>query len=112
MCGICGIAAVDPTRPIDESSLRRMCEVIVHRGPDDSGMHVSRGIGLAMRRLSIIDLEHGRQPIDNEDHTVHLVFNGEIYNYRELRSQLQSHGHAFRTSSDTEVVVHAYEQWG
>jgi asparagine synthase (glutamine-hydrolysing) len=112
MCGICGIAAVDPTRPIDESSLRRMCEVIVHRGPDDSGTHVSRGIGLAMRRLSIIDLEHGRQPIDNEDRTLHLVFNGEIYNYRELRSQLQSHGHAFRTSSDTEVVVHAFEQWG
>src|SRR5204863_6822020 len=89
-----------------------MTDVIVHRGPDDSGMYTSPGIGLSMRRLSIIDVEGGHQPISNEDGTVHLVFNGEIYNFRALRSQLESAGHRFRTSSDTEVVVHAYEQWG
>jgi asparagine synthase (glutamine-hydrolysing) len=112
MCGICGIAAIDPTRPIDVNGLRRMADVIAYRGPDDSGTYVSRRIGLAMRRLSIIDLEHGRQPIHNEDRTVHLVFNGELYNYRALRSQLESEGHDFQTHSDTEVVVHAYEKWG
>jgi asparagine synthase (glutamine-hydrolysing) len=89
-----------------------MTDVIVHRGPDDSGMYTWPGIGLSMRRLSIIDVEGGHQPISNEDGTVHLVFNGEIYNFRALRSQLESAGHRFRTSSDTEVVVHAYEQWG
>jgi asparagine synthase (glutamine-hydrolysing) len=112
MCGICGIAAVDPTRQIDVRTLRGMADVIAYRGPDDAGTYASGGIGLAMRRLSIIDLEHGRQPIHNEDRTVHLVFNGELYNYRTLRSQLKSHGHEFQTKSDTEVVVHAYEEWG
>jgi asparagine synthase (glutamine-hydrolysing) len=112
MCGICGIAAVDPARRPDRQTLQRMADVITYRGPDDDGMYVAGRIGLAMRRLSIIDLEGGRQPIHNEDGTVQLVFNGELYNYRELRSQLQSHGHAFSTHSDTEVVVHAYEEWG
>jgi asparagine synthase (glutamine-hydrolysing) len=112
MCGICGIAAVDPTRQIDVRTLRGMADVIAYRGPDDAGTYASGRIGLAMRRLSIIDLEHGRQPIHNEDRTVHLVFNGELYNYRALRSQLKSHGHEFQTKSDTEVVVHAYEEWG
>lgn len=112
MCGICGIALVDPTRPVDGDVLRRMADVIEYRGPDDFGMYTSRGIGLAMRRLSIIDLERGKQPVHNEDRTVQLVFNGELYNYRELRSKLKSHGHDFRTESDTEVVVHAYEEWG
>lgn len=112
MCGICGIAAVDPRSQIDPDTLQRMADVIEYRGPDDSGTHISRHIGLGMRRLSIIDLEHGKQPIHNEDRTVHLVFNGELYNYRELRARLKSSGHDFRTNSDTEVVVHAYEEWG
>ena len=89
-----------------------MCEVIRHRGPDDEGMHVESGVGLGMRRLSIIDLSTGHQPIHNEDETVWLVFNGEIYNYRELRAELERHGHRFYTASDTETIVHAYEQWG
>jgi asparagine synthase (glutamine-hydrolysing) len=89
-----------------------MCDVIRHRGPDDEGIHVAPGIGLGMRRLSIIDLAGGRQPIHNEARTIWVVFNGEIYNYRELRDELESHGHRFYTSSDTETIVHAYEQWG
>jgi asparagine synthase (glutamine-hydrolysing) len=89
-----------------------MCEVIRHRGPDDEGIHVEAGVGLGMRRLSIIDLSTGHQPIHNEDRTVWVVFNGEIYNYRELRSELEGAGHRFYTSSDTETIVHAYEEWG
>ncbi|MEX2661517.1 MAG: hypothetical protein WD227_06295, partial [Vicinamibacterales bacterium] len=89
-----------------------MCDVIRHRGPDDEGIHVEAGVGLGMRRLSIIDLSTGHQPIHNEDETVWLVFNGEIYNYRELRTELESAGHRFYTASDTETIVHAYEQWG
>ena len=89
-----------------------MCEVIRHRGPDDEGIHVEAGVGLGMRRLSIIDLSTGQQPIHNEDRSIWLVFNGEIYNYRELRAELEAAGHAFYTSSDTETIVHAYEEWG
>jgi asparagine synthase (glutamine-hydrolysing) len=89
-----------------------MGDVLVHRGPDDVGYYVNSSIGLGNRRLSIIDLEHGHQPITNEDGTVVIVFNGEIYNYRELRRQLQSRGHRFRTSTDTEVIVHLYEDEG
>jgi asparagine synthase (glutamine-hydrolysing) len=89
-----------------------MCEVIRHRGPDDEGIHVEPGVGLGMRRLSIIDLSTGHQPIHNEDRTIWIVFNGEIYNYRELRAELEAAGHAFYTSSDTETIVHAYEEWG
>ena len=89
-----------------------MCEVIRHRGPDDEGIHVEPGVGLGMRRLSIIDLSTGHQPIHNEDQSVWLVFNGEIYNYRELRRELESAGHRFYTASDTETIVHAYEEWG
>jgi len=92
--------------------VHRMCEVIRHRGPDDEGIHVAPGVGLGMRRLSIIDLAGGRQPIHNETRTIWVVFNGEIYNYRELREELESCGHQFYTSSDTESIVHAYEQWG
>ncbi|HEX6975248.1 MAG TPA: asparagine synthase (glutamine-hydrolyzing), partial [Vicinamibacterales bacterium] len=119
MCGIAGFA--DSSRPLagvtprNESQLalvHRMCEVIRHRGPDDEGIHVEPGVGLGMRRLSIIDLSTGHQPIHNEDRTVWLVFNGEIYNYRELRRALESAGHRFYTSSDTETIVHAYEEWG
>jgi asparagine synthase (glutamine-hydrolysing) len=112
MCGICGIAAVDPARRIDADRLQRMSDVIDYRGPDDAGMHIAGRIGLAARRLSIIDLERGKQPVHNEDRTVHVVFNGELYNYQALRSQLRARGHDFSTRSDTEVVVHAYEEWG
>jgi asparagine synthase (glutamine-hydrolysing) len=89
-----------------------MCEVIRHRGPDDEGLLVADGVALGMRRLSIIDLSTGHQPIHNEDETVWIVFNGEIYNFRELRRELEAAGHRFYTSTDTEAIVHAYEQWG
>jgi asparagine synthase (glutamine-hydrolysing) len=119
MCGIAGFAdsrGADPSaaarNDADFALVHRMCEVIRHRGPDDEGIHVERGVGLGMRRLSIIDLSTGNQPIHNEDRSVWLVFNGEIYNYRELRSELEAAGHAFYTASDTETIVHAYEQWG
>jgi len=116
MCGIAGFAE-SPFRSGARtesgfSLVHRMCEVIRHRGPDDEGIHVEAGVGLGMRRLSIIDLSTGNQPIHNEDETIWLVFNGEIYNYRELRRQLEAAGHRFYTSSDTETIVHAYEQWG
>ena len=116
MCGIAGFADATPFSPhrpeSDFALAHRMCEVIRHRGPDDEGLHVETGVGLGMRRLSIIDLSTGHQPIHNEDETVWLVFNGEIYNYRDLRAELERQGHRFYTSSDTETIVHAYEQWG
>src|SRR4051794_6108434 len=113
MCGIAGFADnVAAGRPNEFSLVHRMCEVIRHRGPDDEGIHVEPGVGLGMRRLSIIDLAGGRQPIRNETGTIRVVFNGEIYNYRELRSELEALGHHFSTSSDTESIVHGYEQWG
>ena len=92
--------------------VRAMCGVIRHRGPDDEGVYVEPGVGLGMRRLSIIDLSTGHQPIHNEDGAVWVVFNGEIYNFRELRGELEAAGHRFYTSSDTETIVHAYEEWG
>jgi asparagine synthase (glutamine-hydrolysing) len=116
MCGIAGFA--DRQHPsgsrkeTDFALVHAMCEVIRHRGPDDEGIHVEGGVGLGMRRLSIIDLSTGHQPMHNEDESVWIVFNGEIYNYRELRAQLEAAGHRFYTSSDTETIVHAYEQWG
>ena len=120
MCGIAGFvdAAIGrntqgPARLDGEFNLvHRMCEVIRHRGPDDEGIHVEPGVGLGMRRLSIIDLAGGRQPIHNESSSVWVVFNGEIYNYRQLRGELEALGHRFSTSSDTESIVHAYEEWG
>ena len=96
----------------DRLRVKAMCDVMRHRGPDDDGFHVEPGIALAMRRLSIIDLSTGHQPIHNEDGTVWVVFNGEIYNYRELRGALEAAGHQFYTSSDTETIVHGYEEWG
>jgi asparagine synthase (glutamine-hydrolysing) len=95
-----------------EDRLKKMCGTIVHRGPDDEGIFVDGAVGLGMRRLSIIDVAGGHQPIQNEDGTVRVVFNGEIYNYRNLRSELQRAGHQFRTLTDTEVIVHAYEEYG
>src|SRR5580765_1196476 len=112
MCGIAGYLNVDPLQPADGSVLRSMTDALVHRGPDDEGFHVGDGVALGMRRLSIIDLETGRQPISNEDGTVWVVFNGEVYNYRELRDDLVARGHRFRTRSDTEVLVHLYEERG
>ena len=111
MCGICGIAA-GPGVPPSRSSIAGMCAAITHRGPDDEGVLLLDGVGLGIRRLSIIDLEGGHQPIANEDQTLWIVFNGEIYNHPELRDELIAGGHRFRTRSDTEVIVHGYEQWG
>jgi asparagine synthase (glutamine-hydrolysing) len=110
MCGIC--VAVQNREPVDPATLRRMCDRIAHRGPDSSGYHVAGRIGLGMRRLSIIDLDTGDQPIFNEDRSLAIVFNGEIYNYRELRTRLLGKGHRFATASDTEVIVHLYQDMG
>jgi asparagine synthase (glutamine-hydrolysing) len=111
MCGIAGFVNRDGERATSEQ-VRRMINTIVHRGPDDEGIHVQGNVGLGMRRLSIIDLSGGRQPIYNEDRSVSIVFNGEIYNFLELRKELESHGHHFYTHTDTEVIVHLYEEMG
>src|ERR1700676_2717567 len=112
MCGICGVFEYENRRTVSREQLVRMNDTIRHRGPDDEGYHVSGHVGLAMRRLSIIDVAHGHQPISNEDETVWIVFNGEIYNYCSLRDHLLRKGHIFRTKSDTEVIVHLYEEHG
>jgi asparagine synthase (glutamine-hydrolysing) len=116
MCGIAGFADITASFPraieSDRQRVKAMCDVMRHRGPDDDGFYVEPGVGLGMRRLSIIDLSTGHQPIHNEDRTVWVVFNGEIYNYRELRETLEAAGHTFYTSSDTETIVHGYEEWG
>jgi asparagine synthase (glutamine-hydrolysing) len=112
MCGIAGIFDLEKRRPVDEALLVKMRDSIRHRGPDGEGLHVEPGVGLAHRRLSIIDVASGQQPLYNEDGSVVVVFNGEIYNYRSLVNELQSRGHVFRTHSDTEVIVHAWEEWG
>jgi len=107
LCGICGTAGFE-----DEQLLKHMCSVMRHRGPDDKGTFIDSGIGLGHQRLSIIDLEGGHQPVHNEDETVWVVYNGEIYNYIQLRDELESEGHWFYTSSDTEILVHLYEKYG
>jgi len=117
MCGIAGfVESFSARKPLDRDVSRslahRMCDVIRHRGPDDEGIWVDDGVALGMRRLSIIDLSTGHQPIHNEDSTVWIVFNGEIYNFQELRADLERAGHTFYTNTDTEAIVHAYEQWG
>jgi asparagine synthase (glutamine-hydrolysing) len=122
MCGIAGGVWTDPRRAIDANLIRSMTDVIRHRGPDDNGHWLSRvpaylhqpevGVALGFRRLSIIDVEGGHQPLCNEDESVWLVFNGEIYNYRELRQRLEGAGHQFRTDSDTETIVHLWEDLG
>lgn len=112
MCGICGVFNFDPAEPVDPAEIREMAATIVHRGPDEDGFYVNRNVGMGMRRLSIIDLTDGRQPISNEDKTVHVIYNGEIYNYRELRADLVRAGHRFRSHVDTEVIAHAYEEYG
>jgi asparagine synthase (glutamine-hydrolysing) len=112
MCGICGKVFIDKDHPVDPLLIKSMMDVIRHRGPDDEGMHIARQVGLGHRRLSIIDLNTGKQPIYNEDGTVCIVFNGEIYNYQEIRNQLLAKGHFFKTKTDTEVIIHAYEEYG
>lgn len=112
MCGITGILDTRGRRDIDRAVLHRMNEAQFHRGPDEGGLHIEPGVGLGHRRLSIIDLSTGQQPLYNEDQTVCVVFNGEIYNYQELIPELQALGHVFHTRSDTEVIVHAWEAWG
>lgn len=112
MCGICGVVARNNGRPVTESLLKAMNDAMHHRGPDDAGYYRDDWAGLAMRRLSIIDLSTGHQPIPNEDNTIWIVFNGEIYNYLALRQKLEASGHQFRTHSDTEAILHAYEEYG
>jgi len=111
MCGICGVIGFERTDQ-SEAITRRMMEALRHRGPDEDGLLVAPSVALGMRRLSIIDLPGGHQPVFNEASNVAVVFNGEIYNYKQLRGTLEGRGHAFRTHSDTEVIVHAYEEWG
>jgi asparagine synthase (glutamine-hydrolysing) len=112
MCGICGIYNLDKATPVAEEILGRMTDALTHRGPDDRGIYLNGFIGLGHRRLSIIDLQSGRQPMTNEDGTVWTTYNGELYNFRELRSCLLKKGHVFKTNCDTEVIIHAYEEYG
>lgn len=111
MCGICGIARADGA-PVTSESLEKMNMAIVHRGPDGEGLYSAPGIGLAMRRLAVIDLHTGDQPITNEDHSIWIVFNGEVYNFPDLRRELETRGHVLTTHTDTECVVHLYEDYG
>jgi len=112
MCGIAGIVGIEPSYQAEPVEVHRMCQTIVHRGPDDEGIYAHGRAGLGMRRLSIIDLSTGHQPIHNEDNDLWVVFNGEIYNFPELRPELEARGHRFYTNSDTEVIVHLYEEYG
>jgi asparagine synthase (glutamine-hydrolysing) len=112
MCGIAGILNFDPQRPVEEQRLRRMCDVLRHRGPDDDGLMLTGHVGFGHRRLSIIDLAGGQQPMANADRSVWIAYNGEVYNFRELREELKSSGCNFATKSDTEVVLRAYEIFG
>src|SRR5436190_6786031 len=115
MCGIAGWANLDSRTPPPDGAnelLHAMCECMVHRGPDAEGLMVTTGVALGMRRLAIIDLVTGEQPAYNEDHSVSVILNGEIYNYREIREDLERRGHTFRSASDTEVLPHLYEEYG
>jgi asparagine synthase (glutamine-hydrolysing) len=112
MCGICGVVNAGNDSLIDKGILHQMCQTIYHRGPDDDGFYFDQQAGLGMRRLSIIDLVSGDQPVANEDETLWVVFNGEIYNYKSLQVDFVGKGHQFKTKSDTEVIIHAYEEYG
>jgi asparagine synthase (glutamine-hydrolysing) len=112
MCGIAGQFNFERREPAERETIVRMARSIAHRGPDDEGFFVAGPVGLGFRRLSIIDLVGGHQPMSDAEETVWIIFNGEIYNYKELRAELQSKGHRFRTNSDTEVIIHGYKQWG
>ena len=112
MCGISGFVCFEGASDVDSDVLIRMSDTLVHRGPDSRGEHLDGNVAFANRRLSIVDLDGGSQPKYNEDGTVCVVYNGEIYNHRDLRKVLEHQGHRFASDSDTEVVVHAYEQYG
>jgi asparagine synthase (glutamine-hydrolysing) len=112
MCGICGQIKIASDEPVDQQTIRRMSQTMVHRGPDDQGFFFDRSLGFGFRRLSIIDLSGGHQPMSDAEESVWIVFNGEIYNYKELHAELEGQGHQFRTNSDTEVIIHGYKQWG
>src|SRR5438094_6040124 len=112
MCGIVGKLYQQQDRPVEGEALVAMCETLVHRGPDDEGFYLNGNVGLAMRRLAIIDLDTGRQPVHNEDRTIWTVYNGEIYNFPDLKRDLEASGHRFYTRTDTEVIVHLYEEYG
>src|SRR5215469_18733653 len=112
MCGICGIFHFDRRQGAERGTLAAMNRQIAHRGPDDEGYYFEANVGLAMRRLSIIDVQSGHQPISNEQENVWIVYNGEIYNHQQLRVDLESRGHHYRTHSDTETIVHLYEEYG
>src|SRR5215469_10362600 len=112
MCGICGQYNFGTGEPVSSQTVRRMADSLVHRGPDDEGFYISGPLGLGFRRLSIIDLGGGHQPMSDREESVWVVFNGEIYNFLELRRELEGYGHSFRTNSDTAVIIHGYKQWG
>src|SRR2546425_5774320 len=112
MCGICGIVASAEGAPVARQAVLAMNRAMKHRGPDDEGTYFEPSVGLGARRLSIIDLQGGHQPIANENGTMNIVFNGEIYNYRELRAFLEKKGHRFTTRTDTEVILHLFEEFG
>jgi asparagine synthase (glutamine-hydrolysing) len=112
MCGICGQYNYGSSEPVRRRDIQAMASTMVHRGPDDEGYYLAGPLGLGFRRLSIIDLAGGHQPMSDLEESVWVVFNGEIYNFQELKEELQSYGHVFRTKSDTEVIVHGYKQWG
>jgi asparagine synthase (glutamine-hydrolysing) len=112
MCGICGQYNFGSLVPVRRSDIKAMTDSIAHRGPDDEGQYIDGPLGFGFRRLSIIDLSGGHQPMSDQEQSVWVVFNGEIYNFQKLREELQGHGHVFRTNSDTEVIIHGYKQWG
>ena len=111
MCGICGQFNFEEREPVYPETIRRMASSIAHRGPDDEGYYVAGSLGLGFRRLSIIDLAGGHQPMSDAEEKIWVVFNGEIYNFPELRAKLEGQ-HRFRTNSDTEVLIHGYKEWG
>lgn len=112
MCGITGKIYFDKLKNVSEKELKQMSDTLYHRGPDDEGFYINKNVGLGFRRLSIIDLNTGHQPLSNEDGSVWIIFNGEIYNFKELQENLIKQGHIFRSKSDTETIVHLYEQYG
>src|SRR6202042_3560351 len=112
MCGICGQCNFGSLAPVRRPDIQAMTQSIAHRGPDDEGYHFDGPLGFGFRRLSIIDLAGGHQPMSDREESVWIVFNGEIYNFQELRGELEALGHIFRTKCDTEVIIHGYKQWG
>src|SRR6202161_1264877 len=112
MCGICGQFNFGSPVPVQRRDIEAMANSISHRGPDDEGYYIAGPIGFGFRRLSIIDLGGGHQPMSDREESVWVVFNGEIYNFLDLKRELEGYGHVFRTKSDTEVIIHGYKQWG